>query len=149
MTKPPSIARFEQFYWASVVVGWINTAVNWSTARAGFTANPMLVSYAWLLPLFQIIGLAITIALWFFIVRRPSVVAKWVQVVIAALSAFGVSSAVFFVMIGRAPFGLQVVLGAIATLFYIAAAVMLFRPDAKLWLGEGLDEDELIEEPRV
>ena len=86
--------------------------------------------------------------LWFFIVRRPSVVAKWVQVVFAAFSAFALLSALFLVASGRAQIGLQVVVGLIANILYIAAAVMLFRPDAKVWFGEGLDDDD-IGTPRI
>jgi hypothetical protein len=149
MLKPPSIARFEQFYWASVILGLLNTAMNWSASQAALAANPMLAQATWFLPAVQVIGLAIAVLLWFFIVRRPSVVAKWVQVVFAAFGAFGVLSALFLVAAGRAPIGLQVVVGLIANILYIAAAVMLFKPDAKVWFGQGLDEDDDFEAPRV
>lgn len=149
MLKPPSIARFEQFYWASVILGLINTAMNWSASQAALAANPMLAQATWFLPVMQAIGIAIAVLLWFFIVRRPSVVAKWVQVVFAAFGAFGVLSALFLVAAGRAPIGLQVVVGLIANILYIAAAVMLFKPDAKVWFGQGLDEDDDFEAPRV
>ena len=49
---------------------------------------------------------------------------------------------------GRVPVTIQVVLGLVANILYIAAAVMLFKPDAKEWLGEGRDPDD-IEAPRV
>lgn len=149
MLKPPSIARFEQFYWASVILGLINTAMNWSASQAALAANPMLAQATWFLPAMQAIGIAIAVLLWFFIVRRPSVVAKWVQVVFAAFGAFGVLSALFLVAAGRAPIGLQVVVGLVANILYIAAAVMLFKPDAKVWFGQGLDEDDDFEAPRV
>lgn len=149
MLKPPSIARFEQFYWASVILGLLNTAMNWSASQAALAANPMLAQATWFLPAMQIIGLVIAVLLWVFIVRRPSVVAKWVQVVFAAFGAFGVLSALFLVAAGRAPIGLQVVVGLIANILYIAAAVMLFKPDAKVWFGQGLDEDDDFEAPRV
>ncbi|MFN3432947.1 MAG: hypothetical protein ACK4ZY_00985 [Sphingomonas sp.] len=143
MTKPPSIARFEQFYWASVILGLINAAVNWRASQAALAANPMLANATWFLPLAQAIGLGIAVLLWFFIVRRPSVVAKWVQVVFAAFGAFGILSALFLLVAGRAPAALPVILGIVANGLYIAAAVMLFKPDAKAWFGEGLDEDDL------
>ncbi len=149
MTKPPSIARFEQLYWASVVIGLVNTALNWKVSQALLAANPLLANAHWFLPAAQIVGIAIAVLLWFFIVRRPSVVAKWVQVVIAALGAFGLLSALFMLAMGRAPLGLQVVLGLVANILYIAAAVMLFKPDAKAWFGEGLDEDLDLDAPRV
>ncbi len=149
MSKPPSIARFEQFYWASIILGLINTALNWQTSQAVLAASPMLANAGWLLPTMQVIGLVIGILLWFFIVRRPSVVAKWVQVVFAAFGVFGVLSALFLVGTGRSPASVQVILGLLANILYIAAAVMLFRPDAKVWLGEGLDDDDYVDAPRV
>lgn len=148
MTKAPSIARFEQFYWGSILLGLINTALNWNAAQAQLAANPVLANATWFLPAVQVVGLAIAVLLWFFIVRRPSVVAKWVQVVFAAFSAFALLSALFLVASGRAQIGLQVVVGLIANILYIAAAVMLFRPDAKVWFGEGLDDDD-IGTPRI
>ena len=150
MVKPPSIARFEQLYWASVVVGLLNTALNWTTSHAALAANPMLANATWVLPAMQVVGLAIAVLLWFFIVRRPSVVAKWVQVVFAGFGAFGLLSAVFLLALGRVPIGSQLILGVLANLLYIAAAVMLFKPDAKAWFGEGADDDDdLPEVPRV
>ncbi len=148
MTKPPSIARFEQFYWASVLLGLVNAAVNWRASQAALATNPMLANAPWFLPLAQAIGLGIAVLLWFFIVRRPSVVAKWVQVVFAAFGAFAILSSLFLLASGRTASPLQVLLGLIANILYIAAAVMLFKPDAKLWLGEGLDDDDL-DAPRV
>ncbi|PVE59715.1 hypothetical protein DC429_04820 [Arthrobacter sp. TPD3018] len=148
MIKPPSIARFEQFYWASVILGLINTALNWKTSQALIAANPVLAGASWIVPVTQLIGLLIAVLLWFFIVRRPSVVAKWIQVVFAALGAFGIASALFMLAMGRVPVTIQVVLGLVANILYIAAAVMLFKPDAKEWLGEGRDPDD-IEAPRV
>ena len=143
MIKPPSIARFEHLYWASVLLGLVNAALNWRTSQAALAANPMFANAGWFLPMLQIVGLAIAVLLWFFIVRRPSVIAKWVQVVFAGFSVLALISAVFLILMGRAPLGAQAVVGLVANLFYIAAAVMLFKPDAKEWLGEGFDEDDL------
>lgn len=148
MLKPPSIARFEHFYWASVAIGLLNTALNWTASKAQFAANPVLADKTWILPVMQLVGLLIAVLLWFFIVRRPSAVAKWIQVVFAAIGAFGILSVLFAVAMGRMPLGLQVVLGLVANILYIAASVMLFKPDAKAWFGEGIDPDD-IEAPRV
>lgn len=149
MAKPPSIARFEQLYWASVALGLVNTALNWKVSQARLQTNPLLANASWFQPLIQVIGLAIAVLLWYFIVRRPSVVAKWIQVVFAAIGAFGLLSAAFLLAIGRVQLGLPVILGLIVNLLYIAAAVMLFKPDAKLWFGEGMGEDADLDAPRV
>jgi hypothetical protein len=146
MIKPPSIARFEQFYWASVILGLINAGLNWKTSQALIAANPLLANASWFLPLSQVIGLAIAVLLWFFIARRPSAVAKWVQVVFSAFGAFGLLSTLFMLATGRASMTVQVVLRLVANILYIAAAVMLFKPDAKEWFGEGHDPDDLVDD---
>ncbi len=143
MTKPPSIARFEQLYWASVIIGLVNTALNWTTANATLAANPVTANYTWMLPVGQAISLGIAVLLWFFIVRRPSVVAKWVQVVFAAIGAIGLLYVLSMLAMGRTAFGMSQVVGIVINILYVAAAVMLFKPDAKLWFGEGLDDDML------
>jgi len=148
--KPPSIARFEQFYAASILLGWINAGLNWHASQARLAANPALAPIvAWFLPAMQVVSIVIAVLLWYFIVRRPTVVAKWVQVVFAAFAAIGVISAIGFIAAGRAALTPTAILGIVANVLYVAAAVMLFRPDAKLWLGEELDEDDYEEAPRT
>ncbi|EZP52650.1 hypothetical protein [Sphingomonas sp. RIT328] len=142
MTKPPSIARFEQFYWASVILGLVNAGLNWSKSQAVLAANPMLAKATWFLPASQVLGLTIAVLIWYFVARRPSVIAKWVQVVFAALGAFGLLSALALLAMGRSAMSAQIALGFVANMLYIAAAVMLFKSDARLWFGEGLDEDD-------
>lgn len=142
MIKPPSIVRFEQFYWASVILGLVNAGLNWSKSQAVLAANPMLAKATWFLPASQVLGLTIAVLIWYFIARRPSVIAKWVQVVFAALGAFGLLSALALFALGRSALSAQIALGFVANLLYIAAAVMLFKPDARAWFGEGLDEDD-------
>ncbi|MBI0476617.1 hypothetical protein D9601_14800 [Sphingomonas sp. MA1305] len=142
MTKPPSIARFEMLYWPAVVLGWLNSALNWRTSQAALDANPMLANVHWFLPVSAAVGALISIAIWFFIARKASVVAKWVQVVFAALGAIGILTGIYTLVSGKAPSALAVVVVIVANVLYVAAATMLFKPDAKEWFGEGLDEDD-------
>lgn len=143
MTKPPSIARFELLYWIAIVLGWVNTAINWPTAQESLDANPVLANVHWFLPAMTLLGVLISVALWFFITRRASVVAKWIQVVFAAFGVIGILSGAFMILSGKAPSLPLMLLGMFSNILYIAAAAMLFKPDAKEWFGEGLDEDEL------
>lgn len=148
--KPPSIARFEQVYVASILLGWINAGLNWPASQARLAANPALAPIvAWLLPAMQVVSIVIAFLLWYFIVRRPTVVAKWVQVVFAAFAAIGVVSALGFIAAGRATVTPAAIVGLVANVLYITAAVLLFRPDARLWLGEEPDEDDYEEAPRI
>ena len=142
MVKAPSIARFEQLYWGSVVIGWVNTAMNWRTQQALLEANPMLANASWFLPVTLLLNVLIAVAIWFFIARKASVVAKWIQVVFAALSVLGILSLIFQLATGPAPSALIAVLGIVSCILYVVAATMLFRPDAKEWFGEGRDIEE-------
>ncbi|WP_267395280.1 MULTISPECIES: hypothetical protein [unclassified Sphingomonas] len=141
MIRPSSIIRFEQLYWASFVIGLINTATSWTSRAQVLAANPVLANATWFLPAVTVVSIAVAVTLWYFIARTPSVVAKWVQVVFAGVGAISTLLAVVTVIGGRAPALLPVVLGIVANLLYIAAAVMLFRPDAKEWFGEDREDD--------
>lgn len=142
MSRPPSIVRFEQLYWASTILGWINTALQWSTAQAAFASNPVLSRQGWMLPTTTLASVAIAFLLWYFIARQASVVAKWVQVVFAAFAALSILSAVYFFAVGNAPPLLPSLLGIVANLLYVGAAVLLFRPDARAWFGEEAGDAE-------
>lgn len=142
MTKPPSIARFELLYWVAVALGWVNTALNWPTAQAALDANPMLANARWFLPVMTAIGVLISIALWFFIARRASVVAKWIQIVFAGFGVIGILSGAYMIVSGKAASLPLMAVAILSNIIYIAAASMLFKPDAKAWFGEDLDEDD-------
>jgi hypothetical protein len=141
VSRPPSIVRFEQLYWASFVVGLINTATSWTSREQVLAANPVLANATWFLPTITVVSIAVAVTLWYFIARVPSIVAKWFQVVFAGIGAISTLFALLAVIGGRTPALLPAVLGIVANLLYIAAAVMLFRPDAKAWFGEDIDDD--------
>ncbi|TPG07222.1 hypothetical protein [Sphingomonas oligophenolica] len=140
MIKPPSIARFEQYYWGSVILGLINSVLTWSDRAAVMAVNPMFATMSWLMPVMAVIGLIIAILLWYFIVRSPSVVAKWVIVVFAVLGAIGLLFSLFALARNGVPNPVPVIITVVVNLLYIAAALMLFKPDSRAWLGEELGE---------
>ena len=142
MTRPPSIVQFERLYWASFVIGLANNAATWGSRKQILAANPMLANAGWFLPTVTVVSIAVAVTLWYFIVRSPSVVAKWFQVAFAAFGVLGILSSLFILANGTAPAMLPVVLGIVANLLYLGAAVMLFRADAKEWFGEDLDDDD-------
>jgi hypothetical protein len=84
----------------------------------------------------------ISIALWFFIARRASVVAKWIQIVFAGFGVIGILSGAYMIVSGKAASLPLMAVAILSNIIYIAAASMLFKPDAKAWFGEDLDEDD-------
>lgn len=126
--RPLSIIRFEQFFWASIVIGLINAALNFTKlteqmAATGAPVEILFVSFA--------AGLLINALLWLFIARRASNVAKWILVVLMALGLFGIFTwPTLLAQYGPLYIGLTV----IATVLSYTAVGFLFRGDAVRWL---------------
>lgn len=133
--RPPSIVRYEQFYLAAFALGLAATALSWEQSTATFAANPMLAQMMWLLPALSVFGIALRLLLWYFTARQPNVVAKWVVVAFAALSGLGVITGLLALASGRVAL-LPNLIGVTSSALHVAAAVLLFRPDAKTWFGE-------------
>ncbi len=142
MVRPISIVRYERLYLAAFVLGLIVSAMSWPQRTALVAANPVLAQVSWILPAFQIVGIAVTLLLWYFTARSPSVAAKWVVVVLAVLSVVGVGLSLASVARGQTTIGLTSIVSFAADAIYVAAALHLFKADAKLWFGERPDADE-------
>ncbi|WP_174286826.1 hypothetical protein [Sphingomonas bacterium] len=98
--------------------------------------NPLLVGKTWLLWVTLALGIVISLLLWRFTARAPSIVAKWIVAVFAIFSAMGIAFAIFQLATARIPFGKPVLLMAAVNILYIAAATLLFHRDAVQWFGE-------------
>lgn len=130
--RPPSIIDFERAYLASLALGMVNTAINWQGIKQSLE-NPALKDVG--LGLGFMIGvlvfsMALSLLLWFFIARRPSTVAKWIYLVLAAFSIVSIFSS-----LTTLPFGTEVMLNVVAQLLQLYAAWLLFKPDAKAWFA--------------
>lgn len=131
--RPKSIVLFEVFYLGALVIAIVNAVTTWSRNaelihRSG--ADRLVSGYQyWTTGL----GLLIPVLLWYFIARRASSVAKWIAV---ALFAIGALSLGYAAIIGRLGNGLGGLLAAVAFVFQAIALGMLFRTDARTWLGE-------------
>lgn len=132
MERSQSIVWFERLYLGGVVLGLLNTVMNWSTMQAQVAAQPgSAILPPWFTGATVAIGIGINVLLWFFIARQGSVVAKWILVVLYAIGLIGI--AMTLAMGQRPP-----TLNAFAALVFAlqtAAVVMLFRPDNKAWFG--------------
>ena len=132
--RPQSIVNFERCYLGAFALGLVNTALAWSETRATFAASPQAAMLgSWFLPVTTLIGFAITLAIWYFIARKGSAVAKWIAVV---LLGFGLIGTLFAVVAGTYPSGVSGTIGIITTMLQIIATTFLFKPDTKTWFGE-------------
>ena len=136
MVRPDTIVRYERLYWAAFALDSIVTAMTWTQREAIVTAYPVLAKATWILPTFQAIGISVTVLLWYFTARAPSVVAKWVVVILAALAVLGAVQALGSLATGSATLGTASILSLIANALYVAAAVYLLKPTSKAWFGQ-------------
>ena len=152
MPRPSSIVSFERLYLGSTALYVINAALYWSATREIMAstpqaqANPAVVS---MLGAIMTGSLALTVVVsllfWFLVARQRSVVGKWLVVVSEAVGVLFAAVALLRLARGTSPNPPSVVMGLVSTALAVAAAVFLFRPDAKVWLGEDAIADE---EPR-
>lgn len=141
--KPPSIARFEQLYLGGFALGLVATALSWRGNTERLAADPRTASVSgWFVPATTALTIVITLLLWYFIARRGSVVAKWIAVIFIALGLLGGIGNLMTLLGGHSPNVPASLLSLVVTLMQVAAAVMLFRPDARLWFGETPDVPE-------
>ena len=144
MTRPASIIRFEQLYLASFALWAINALANWSTARATLVNNPQIGAnpgmagmVGGMLGVGAVIVAGVSLLLWWLVARKASVVGKWLVVVTEGLGVLFALFGLLALVSGRAPSALLAISGLVATALAVAAAVMLFRPDADAWLSDG------------
>lgn len=139
--RPPSIVRFERLYLASFVVSLIGWAVSWQQTADRLSIDPKTAGYSWLLPAALLLSCAITLTLWYLVARRASLAAKWVVTILTGLAAVRFAINLLVVARGKVPV-LALLLSAAILVLGVAAVVHLFRPDARLWFGEGLEPEE-------
>lgn len=141
MIRPVSIVRYERLYVAAFLLGLVASAMTWAQRTAIFAANPVLSQMPWLLSAMQAFGIAVAVLLWYFTARAPSIVAKWVVAAFAALGGIGIIVSLGALALGNAALGVTIT-SLVVNAIYIAAAVQLFDPEAKLWFGETPDLED-------
>lgn len=131
MTRPRSIVTFELCYLVACVLGIANSVIVRSQAPAPSPLGGGLGLGVHVVGL--IVSLAITIALWYFVARRGSVVAKWIVVLFFAVAAIA-----FLRALGSGSFLLDLP-GCVAIVAFVLNAIavwMLFRPDTRGWFAQ-------------
>jgi hypothetical protein len=140
--RPASIVTFERCYLGALVVGLVNTMLNWSTAMDAMNADPSVAQLGSGFSTTMLIGgtiisILISLTLWYFVARRGATVAKWIVVVLYTL---GLLTFLWQMLHGGTAIGLTVAITVLQLVLQTIAVVMLFRPDAKAWFGETAEE---------
>ena len=129
--RPRSIVIFEFCYLGAVVLGLLNTVLNWSKLLEMPGMAALVARWPWYMPTVMAFSALISLLLWYFVARRASVVAKWIVVVFYGFSAIGI-----VIMLAT---GLGIDRIAAASLFLFAlngiAVWQLFRRDALAWFA--------------
>lgn len=133
--RPQSIVLFERFFLASLILGVINSALSFNNTLALMNADPAAAQLGFGAAFIVgtlVFSVAIQLALWFFIARTASDVAKWI---LLALTALGIVMALSSMGTLAQQGTLTLVLALFIMLLQIIAIVMLFRADAKAWFA--------------
>lgn len=133
--RPASITMFDRLYLGALVLGAVNTAINFETVLAELEADPAVVQMGMASPGFVIgtaaFGYAISLLLWFLISRKANTIAKWILTVLTAIGALMMPFS-----LGAVPL-LETIITLTITAMQVAAVWFLFRPDAKAWFELG------------
>lgn len=137
--RPQSIVRFEQAYLGATLLWLVNLGLGWKTrldslnAHPAFAGNPQMAELAETMMIgTTVLMLVLWLLLWYFTARRASEVAKWVVVVLFALSAIGLP----FTLMSYPVVGALSTLLSLGTFVFTGLAVwLLFRPDARNWFA--------------
>jgi hypothetical protein len=130
--RPPSIVMFDRLFLGSLAVSGVGLALSWEE-MTGQLANEPAMAEIGLGSGFIVgavaVGFAISLLLWYLVSHKASNVAKWILVVLAALSLISFPAAL------GGPWNVTAILGLASYVLEIAALGFLFREDAREWLN--------------
>ena len=138
--RPKSIVNFDYAYLGSLLVGLINTAVTWQDTTAQVSVQRAMATIgAWYPFAVFAVAFGISLLLWYFTSRRASLIAKWILVVLTAIGVVltGMSLVTAFTTTSSS----LLIIASVA--LQIWAMVLLFRPDARAYFGEGQATDPI------
>lgn len=129
-TRPRPITLFARIYWLSVALSVANILTRYAALRAyaisqGTAAAGPAIAI--------LIALLSGLLFWFFIVRRASNVAKWLLVVLSALSLIQMPQIVSYSRTFGWVYGLTFAASGVAL---FGAIILLFRADSIAWLTD-------------
>ena len=130
--RPKSIVQFERVYLASIVLGMFEPKRMGPATDMAFSKAGVDVPVVGIVLIAGALSLLLPLLLWHFIARRASNVAKSILI---ALTALGLLSFVAGLGDPGRTEDLLLALGVVVTALMFYAIWLLFRPDAKAWLG--------------
>tara|TARA_B100000678_G_scaffold112710_1_gene94259 strand:+ start:339 stop:764 length:426 start_codon:yes stop_codon:yes gene_type:complete len=136
--RPQSIKLFDLFYLGSLFLGVLGFISGYAGAEAllarqsaeqGVAVPPvvLIIGYS--------IGMLIHLALWYFVSRKRSTVAKWIIVALFLFSLIGVGG--YF----QGPMPLNEIYGLLSLIANAVAVGLLFRGDTIRWLEGGRGDE--------
>ena len=146
MHKPPSIARFERYWFASTLFWLVGTRLAWDRTQNALRLNPQTIPVAgWAQWVLIALVLVTTLLLWYLVARRGSSVARWLVVALAVIGAGRLLLTLFTLVTSANPHPFSQGCFILSAAFTIGSAAMLFRDDVRLWFGD--DPGEIDETP--
>ena len=132
--QPPSIIRFSRIFLAALALAAALSVLTFPSLKASLIRqDPAAASLSdGVLALAVALGLGVMVVLWYLIARRGSNLAKWVLVAVTVVSILLQLPKLGAVMANP---GLMSGLSLLAIAAQVYAIVMLFRADARAWLG--------------
>jgi hypothetical protein len=143
--RPESIRWFERFYWLNIAL--TVASLTWAYLRPDQLAmshdpaeTQAMISFA--VAAEGLVTLGLKFALWFFIARRASGLARWIFVLFVVLAI--VTAAFNFVRYeqGVIP-GIWIWVAALDLLLRFICLACLFHADARAWFRGGKSSEEL------
>lgn len=137
--RPQSIRRFDLFYLASIALGAIGFFISYGALVAQVDAELAQTGQAFGNVVVWgsfVVGMAISLILWFFVSRKGSSLAKWLLILLFILGLRGL------VGIFAGPFGLLDVINLAVIVLGAVAIFYLFQPDARAWFEGERDDGE-------
>lgn len=132
--RPKSIVRFEQLFFASLILSALGTALTWGKRMELYHAQPGSEMIGDAFPIAMlVIGYLIYLALWYFIARKASNVAKWIYIVLIALAVLGLVMSLVMRTVVQDP--LTTAQEIVCLVLEFAAIWFLFQPDALAWFS--------------
>lgn len=137
MPKPRSMKTFDLLYLGSLAVGLIGLVLGWDglveqmnaefvaqglEPESGFATGAIIGGF--------VLGIGISIALWFLVSVIRIEFVKWIIVLFTIYSVVSLAGG-----IAAAGFDPIQISGIVSTLMAIAAIVMLFQPESKEWFA--------------
>lgn len=124
--RPNSIVRFEQLFLGSLVLTAINIILNWDVWQMVGAHSDDAATY-----FIIIFPFVINLLLWYKIARKPSVIAKWLLIVVFLVGVvWSLATTDNYRFIGLVILFVTVCLKG-------GAIYMLFRRDSKQWFAGG------------